>query len=221
VDSFDILLDAYQQIGDVLPLLESYQSLFRDNSDMTKIVALMYLDILEFHKQAIRFFSGRGMEICMFDIFQFFNLYLAWRRIFRAAWKNFDTRFKHILRALHHHKQMIESHGTVIHYQQVQEDPHAMLRHIQQYEHDTSETWKKLDTLEQSDHDRKYLKVLEWISGAPSLLDHESYQKTRAEYPGTGDWILKHEDVINWKDVNTPINSMLWLNGIPGAGVYP
>jgi hypothetical protein len=63
VDSFDTLMNTYQQIGDVLPLLEKYQALFRCNSEMKKILALMYLDILEFHKRAIRFFSGRGMDL--------------------------------------------------------------------------------------------------------------------------------------------------------------
>jgi hypothetical protein len=115
---------------------------------------------------------------------------------------------------------MIESHGRVIHYQQVEENRHATLRRIQQYEKDTLETWRKLESLEQSEREKKYIKALEWISGAQSLQDHEAFQSTRSEYPGSGDWILKHENVYNWKDVDTPINSMLWLNGIPGAGMY-
>ncbi|KAL9110913.1 MAG: hypothetical protein Q9227_004528 [Pyrenula ochraceoflavens] len=35
-DSFDILLDAYEQIGEEIPLLEQYASTFRNHPDMTK-----------------------------------------------------------------------------------------------------------------------------------------------------------------------------------------
>jgi hypothetical protein len=30
---------------------------------------------------------------------------------------------------------------------------------------------------------------------------------------------LKHEKVHNWKEADTPVSSILWLNGIPGAGM--
>lgn len=63
-DSFDILLDAYEQIGEQIPLLQQLQSLFEQSPHMRKVLELIYSDILEFHKRAIRFFSHRGERRC-------------------------------------------------------------------------------------------------------------------------------------------------------------
>lgn len=43
-----------------MPLLEQYEDLFGENPHMKRVLALMYADILEFHKRAIRFFTGKG-----------------------------------------------------------------------------------------------------------------------------------------------------------------
>lgn len=58
--SLDRILEAYEQIGEALPLLQQYESLFTQHTEMRKILVLMYKDILEFHIQAIRFFDHPG-----------------------------------------------------------------------------------------------------------------------------------------------------------------
>jgi hypothetical protein len=58
-DSFEILLDAYEQIGERLPLLSEYESLFHTSPHMINALELMYIDILDFHQQAMKFFSGK------------------------------------------------------------------------------------------------------------------------------------------------------------------
>ncbi|KAF1829385.1 C2H2 domain-containing protein [Decorospora gaudefroyi] len=58
-DSFEILLDAYERIGEQLPLLSEYDSLFHTSPHMIGALELIYIDILEFHQQAMKFFSGR------------------------------------------------------------------------------------------------------------------------------------------------------------------
>lgn len=59
-ESFDTLLDAYEQIGNQIPLLQQFQTLFESNQYMRRVLEMIYSDILEFHKRAIRFFSNRG-----------------------------------------------------------------------------------------------------------------------------------------------------------------
>lgn len=59
-EAFDALLDAYQQIGESLPLLAQYQALFERNPNMQKVLALIYSDILEFHKKALKYFRQRS-----------------------------------------------------------------------------------------------------------------------------------------------------------------
>ena len=43
-----------------MPLLEQFEYLFGDNPHMQRVLALMYSDILMFHKNALRFFTERG-----------------------------------------------------------------------------------------------------------------------------------------------------------------
>lgn len=59
VDSWETLLDAYQQIGEQLPLLQEYESLFHSSPHMIQVLELIYIDILDFHQQAMRYFSGK------------------------------------------------------------------------------------------------------------------------------------------------------------------
>jgi hypothetical protein len=43
-----------------MPLLEQYQSLFGTKPDMIRVLALIYADILKFHKKAVRMFRGKS-----------------------------------------------------------------------------------------------------------------------------------------------------------------
>jgi len=136
------------------------------------------------------------------------------------VWKNFGTKFTNILDALRRHKQLIESQASLLHFQQCQHDSHATLLLIQQYQRSRSELFNKLQKQEEAESQRKYREVITWIAAADTTIqDHESFCATRREYPGSGEWILKHEKVQNWKQADNPVSSILWLNGIPGAGM--
>lgn len=42
-----------------MPLLKQYQSLFASSPHLHDALKLMFVDILEFHRLALRFFSGK------------------------------------------------------------------------------------------------------------------------------------------------------------------
>jgi hypothetical protein len=60
-ESFDALLNAYEQIGEQIPQLEQYKAIFDYSPRMRQVLAFIYEDILDFHKRAIRFFPDRGI----------------------------------------------------------------------------------------------------------------------------------------------------------------
>lgn len=98
-EAFDALMAAYQLIGEHLPLLAQYETQFRNKthqSQMEKVLSLMFKDILDFHWKAMRYFKQR-----------------MWKQLFGAVWKNFDTEFKEILRNLREHRSLIESQASV------------------------------------------------------------------------------------------------------------
>ena len=99
-DAFDTLLDAYQQLAENIPLLEQYHSLFETNPRILSILAVIYEDILEFHQTALRVFKRPSNITLLVLRFYILTFELAWKQLFRSAWKDFKTRFQHILNDL-------------------------------------------------------------------------------------------------------------------------
>ena len=120
-------------------------------------------------------------------------------------WKDFGARFRNILGRLRSHRDLIADEAALLHFQQYQQDRLEIIDRL-----------KETETLERH---RQYSKVMEWISGAQTGADHEACCAIRSEYPGSGQWILKHVKLQNWMEANAPTSSVLWLNGIPGAGM--
>ena len=144
----------------------------------------------------------------------------VWRQIFRSIWKDFGTRFNQILEGLSRHKQLIVEQAALLHFQQYREDSQKALLYIQQYEQDRSERIMLLKAQEEEKMKRKYRDLLEWFSAAKTTAqDHQTFHDIRCKYAGSGGWILKDEKIQNWMGVDTPVASVLWLNGIPGAGM--
>lgn len=63
MESLDILLNAYEEIGENIPQLLEYQQLFENNSHMRKVLEWMYGDILEFHRRALKIFKRPGESV--------------------------------------------------------------------------------------------------------------------------------------------------------------
>jgi hypothetical protein len=58
--SFDTLLDAYAKIAEALPRFDRYSITFPE-ADFQNVLALVYVDIIEFHRRAYKFFRRRGL----------------------------------------------------------------------------------------------------------------------------------------------------------------
>ncbi|XPS70547.1 hypothetical protein M3J09_002763 [Ascochyta lentis] len=57
---FNILLDAYHRIGENIPQFQQYQILFENNLHVQRALGFIYDDILNFHKEALRYFRKSG-----------------------------------------------------------------------------------------------------------------------------------------------------------------
>jgi len=129
-------------------------------------------------------------------------------------------RFKGLLEGIKLHKQLIVEQAELLHFEESRSSSQTVLAHIQQYEQDRLGSLERLKTHEQNERDRKYLAILNWFSAAQSTTaDHENFCEIRTPYSESGIWILKHEKVQNWREMDTPVSSILWMNGIPGAGM--
>lgn len=62
VEAFNAILDAYQNIGEQIPLLADFE-LMASNAHMKDILGMIYADILKFHREALRHFRKPCMAI--------------------------------------------------------------------------------------------------------------------------------------------------------------
>ncbi|KAI1682859.1 hypothetical protein KJE20_07591 [Pyrenophora tritici-repentis] len=101
-EAFDALMNAYQRIGEHMPLLAQYEDYFRNHPRMFQLLRLIYEDILNFHWKAMKYFKKR-----------------MWQQFFQALWKSFDAEFSNILRNLREHMALIESQATVAQFAEI------------------------------------------------------------------------------------------------------
>ena len=132
------------------------------------------------------------------------------RQFFRSLWKDFDSRFKYLLNDLKRQKEVVESHANQI--------------HIQNYESDRLKIFEEFEHAQARRAEERYMFVMQWISAAAVILDHEDHCAVRQEeYNATNHWtsrwILSNEEIEAWLAPQVPKSSMLWINGIPGAGM--
>ncbi|KAH6622333.1 C2H2 domain-containing protein [Boeremia exigua] len=206
LESFETLLDAYEQIGDQMPLLKSYESLFSDDDLLKGALELMYVDILNFHEKAVPFFRGR-----------------VWKHFFRSMWNDFSTKFGGILKSLGRHKNFVDNCAQRAQYQLYQHDIADMkatsLVRYQQYEQDAQGMNARLDELVAEERVKRTKAVIQWLAASQQpIQDHEIYCQIRAEFPRTAHWILKRAYINDWIERTVPSTPLLWLHGIPGAG---
>ncbi|KAF5593766.1 zinc finger C2H2-type integrase DNA-binding protein [Fusarium subglutinans] len=63
------------------------------------------------------------------------------------------------------------------------------------------------------------LAVCHWLRAIDPAADQNVFCKIRAEYPGTGGWLLGNHLFDGWLDPKfAKIPPLLWLTGLPGAG---
>ncbi|KAI5820878.1 hypothetical protein BZA77DRAFT_300146 [Pyronema omphalodes] len=103
LNAFDTILDAYETLGDTIPLLLQYQSLFCQPL-MQKVLGVIFEDILEFHREAVKIFKRQGISI-----------------LFASMWKDFKARFQKISDSLERHSRLIECHASLLEYQAAQD----------------------------------------------------------------------------------------------------
>ncbi|KAF4454891.1 zinc finger protein [Fusarium austroafricanum] len=90
--SLDKLLDAYSRIGDAIPGLLQYKTVFENNDSLSTVLEDYYSDVLNFHLEALRVFARP-----------------KWRALFNSAWTTFEANFAPILQSLNRRRELLES----------------------------------------------------------------------------------------------------------------
>ncbi|WQF77468.1 Putative AAA+ ATPase domain, NACHT nucleoside triphosphatase [Colletotrichum destructivum] len=193
LDTFDKLLNAYDQIGSAIPGHLLYKDMFREHQNLKVILEDYYSDVLQFHEEALKVF-GRS----------------KWRDLFHATWKTFDSRFGPILQSLQSRRELLES-----------EKLSASLDHIhiirQRIDDLYQDQIRAVDDKGREKHRSRMTLIKEKLRAPEYYLDQEVAAGKR-EGLNTGRWVFEESQYTSWSDHTVSAHSILYLNGIPGAG---
>ncbi|KAM6511299.1 hypothetical protein FALCPG4_016301 [Fusarium falciforme] len=104
LETLELLLDTYVEIGEVVPSLRQYEQMFKNYPYLGEVLERCFHDILEFHKEALDVFSRTG-----------------WKRYFDCAWNTFKTRCKPIIDSLKRHRTLLSDEKLTAAVVEVQE----------------------------------------------------------------------------------------------------
>ncbi|KAF4535903.1 Ankyrin repeat protein [Lasiodiplodia theobromae] len=200
-ESFNTLLDAYEEIGNHIPLLKQYEGIIKRSPELHIVLELIYKDILNFHQRAIKHFRTK-----------------VWKQLFHATWKTFRTDFQAILKSLQSHKRLLDSQGILIGAQEIQKVREQIENGIQESQIIREQIENERQQRQKDEETRRRREVSTWLAAADSIEDQETATEARSKYPTSGVWMVRERLVTRWCDLHSQSEPCLWINGKPGAG---
>ncbi|KAH8587440.1 hypothetical protein B0O99DRAFT_747604 [Bisporella sp. PMI_857] len=187
-EAFDALLDAYEGIGNSLPILSTVDALFYNHPHVKQVLADIYEDILDFHKRAIVFFKHG-----------------TWKLTFKLTYHTFSDMFGDILKKLDRSRDLVLQSANLAHFQDSQE---ARIRFSKEME----------VLLDEKQNQRRIAIMDWLSAEPGSKIQHQELRKVRAMLPQTTRWIFSQPQMLGWLKRTDYAPCTFWLCGIPGAG---
>ncbi|KAH0541368.1 hypothetical protein FGG08_004132 [Glutinoglossum americanum] len=182
------LISAYGKIAEVLPRFDRLSAAFQNNPDFQRVVATVYADILDFHREAYEFFRKQG-----------------WKIFFKTLWAGFDLRFEGILDSLARHSELVDKEANSIDIAEAKEWRSKLLEDTIRKEQERSVTQL-----------RAALSWLEVKDGEQIEQEDELDRQYSLHHAHSCDWIQKNSKARSWMRLGED-ELVLWLNGKPGA----
>ncbi|KAF2678067.1 hypothetical protein K458DRAFT_377432 [Lentithecium fluviatile CBS 122367] len=95
--AFEKLIEAYGKIADMLPRFDRLATALSHDHNFQALLALVYADILEFHRRAYKFVRRK-----------------SWAIFFGSMWDGFESRFGDILRNLANHSELVDKEAVAV-----------------------------------------------------------------------------------------------------------
>ncbi|KAK4196326.1 hypothetical protein QBC40DRAFT_351857 [Triangularia verruculosa] len=187
-DAFTELISIYESLGEEIPLVMQYEMIFQGDSNMRRVLAYLYKDVLEFHRRALKYFQQP-----------------MWKQVFQATWKTYKSRFDDLIKGIRRHRDLIINQANLSRIEESLKERKAMDENFKQIA--DAEGNRMLRELHGwlraanviNDQD-KYTKLRSGYPGTGYwLLDNPKFKE----------WFETPCQLV------PPV---LWLNGIPGAG---
>ncbi|KAJ3579076.1 hypothetical protein NPX13_g1491 [Xylaria arbuscula] len=187
--------DAFREILDVYESIREELPLLIQHQDLFTIRPHMTQILSDIYEEILSF---------QHIILRYFQQ-PQWRRVFDSSWNVTKAHFESIVTNIARHQRLIEKQATPLEIGEARES-------AQRSHHHGNDQLSKQDLQRLRD-------VHNWLRATNIDIDQDNHEKARAEYPGTGRWLLNSTVFQDWFNPQFPaIPPLLWLNGIPGAG---
>ncbi|ORY19419.1 hypothetical protein BCR34DRAFT_128195 [Clohesyomyces aquaticus] len=193
-DALNTLLDAYEEVGEHMPLLIQYEAMVSQSPSLQEILGLVYKDILTFHCKAMKHFRQR-----------------AWKQLFQATWRTFRTDFNAIISNLQSHRRLLDSQAIFIGVSQTMKSMTELYEIRRMLEEECTKR-------QEEEAKSRHLAVINWLCAADSVSDHEEAISVQENNADSGIWFFEQETIRDWIDQSPSAEPVLWINGRPGAG---
>lgn len=133
------------------------------------------------------------------------DIIIVWERLFDINWKAIKGELLSIISNTVRHRDAIQNQANQSQLTAL-EETHA-------------EPVSQSDASKEEVYRSQRLAVCHWLQPIDPAADQDLFSKIRAEYPGTGRWLLDDETFRGWFDLRyARIPPLLWLTGLPAAG---
>ncbi|KAH7068217.1 hypothetical protein BKA63DRAFT_109499 [Paraphoma chrysanthemicola] len=192
ISAFEKLIRAYGQIADFMPRFDRLSKALIGEPDFQQALAVVYSDILEFHRHSYKFFRRNG-----------------WLCFFKSSWGQFESRFNCLLESLTRHAKLVDQEANAYLISETLHWRKEALDSVAKVEKERSTTqlvaalaWLGLDT----------------VPHCGQAYQDNTHDRLVADCcDGTTEWILKQKAMRSWLQ-NGRGPSTLWLKGKPGSG---
>ena len=138
----------------------------------------------------------------------------AWKIVFDSLWKTFNLRFQGILENLKKHRDLIDTEANAINIAEAKAWRKTQMDHIKQWRADRA---YEIDKIERERLASQTREAVAWIGASEGQED--IFAKFSKACDGSqGHWILKDSTIVSWLGQGGRDESVIWLNGKPGAG---
>ncbi|CAK37376.1 uncharacterized protein An01g13700 [Aspergillus niger] len=135
------------------------------------------------------------------------NLTLELNQLFHAWMRDFTTNIDEISERTARNKRLIENRVSLVEFEAIRKDDSISARALEREKEAMVKVHR--DTVEH------------WLSAFDIKAEHRIHQEKRRVCQDPGRWLLSSPGFKTWSSPDDWLNPLLWLSGIPGAGILP
>ncbi|KAK8004951.1 WD40 repeat-like protein, partial [Apiospora arundinis] len=225
VQTLELLLDTYAEIGEVIPSLWQYEALFKEAPAVLEVLEKYFCDILEFHRNAMDVFGRPG-----------------WRACFDSIWKTFRTRFTPILESLKRHRALLmderlnavmlgikngrdqtlvtltkSADQSSANFVKLEDKVAELYTKLSSQVYGLVQSSEKIDKALQRDLPCQEMNtMLNKLNPSGYMADQQT--ALQSCHKKSGDWIFQNPTFLDWLQSKALPDCVLFIHGMPGAG---